>query len=244
MKATKILTALSLLALSATGVSAYDEVKCEIDPTYAANSCSQCFTGGAKGEGDSLGFLSDEWVNTSAVDKMVYKEEQEMPKMVNLNEDLVTWKSVPGTTGFWEYTPEFNDLYEADEEGYVLEKGKRAIWLQSKKGYAYTLEKNKVAEGKNIGMLVYALATHNISDNGDISVDSNIHNECVLFTSGKTTPKAAPTPATKVDPKTGKVTPTKTVTKKLPNTGPEHYILLMLLAMVLGFGILKMRKSA
>ncbi|MCD5380289.1 hypothetical protein LR004_00010 [Candidatus Gracilibacteria bacterium] len=240
MKATKILTALSLLALSATGASAYDEVKCNTDATFAANSCDQCFTGGAKGEGDNLGFLKDEWVNSSQVDKMLYKEEQEMPKMINLNEGLVSWKSVPGTKGFWEYTADFNKLYQADEEGYVLAKGQKVVWLESKKGYAYSLEKNRVEAGKNIGMLVYALSTHNISENGNVNTDPNVHNECVLFTSGTPKPKVAVNPGTKETPKVGAKTPAK----KLPNTGPEHYILLMLLAMVLGFGIMKMRKNA
>jgi len=240
MKATKILTALSVLAVSVTGASAYDEIQCSTDPVFAANSCNQCFKGWAKWEGDNLGFQKDEWVNSSQVDKMLYKEEQQMPKMINLNEGLVSWKSVPWTAGFWEYTADFNKLYQADEEGYVLPKGQKAIWLQSKKGYAYSLEKNRVEAGKNIGMLVYTIVTHNISDNGDISVDSNSHNECVLFTSGTPKPKAAATPGTKAAPKAGKKAPAK----KLPNTGPEHYILLMLLAMVLGFGIMKLRKNA
>ena len=44
MKATKIITALSILALSATGVNAaYEEVKCDVDPVFNANSCNQCF---------------------------------------------------------------------------------------------------------------------------------------------------------------------------------------------------------
>ena len=236
MKAITILTGLSLLALSATGVSAYDEVKCTTDPVFAANSCNQCFTGGAKGEGSNLGFLKDEWVNSSQVDKMLYKEEQEMPKMVNLNEGLVSWKKVSGSSTFWEYTAEFNKLYQVDEEGYVLKKGSKVVWLQSKKGNAYTLTKNRVEAWKNIGLLVYPISTHNILENGDISVEPSIHKECVLFTSGKTTPKAAVTPGTKPAP--------KTVAKKLPKTGPEHYILLMLLAMVLGFGIMKLRKNA
>ncbi len=237
MKTTTILTTLSLLALSATGVSAYDEVKCTTDAVFAANSCNQCFSWGAKGEGSNLGFLKDEWVNTSTVDKMLYKEEQEMPKMVNLNEGLVSWKEVSWSSTFWEYTAEFNKLYQADEEGYVLKKGQKAVWLQSKKGNAITLTKNKAEAWKNVGLLVYPISTHNISENGDISVDSNVHKECVLFTSGKAEPKVAVIPGKKVTPKA-------TPAKKLPKTGPEHYILLMLLAMVLGFGIMKLRKNA
>jgi hypothetical protein len=41
---TKILTTISILALSSISVSAYDEVKCSTDPVFASNSCNQCFT--------------------------------------------------------------------------------------------------------------------------------------------------------------------------------------------------------
>ena len=237
MKATKIVVALSLLTLTVTGTNAaYKEIQCSADPIFAANSCNQCFSGWSKGEGANLGFLKDEWVNTSTVDKMLYKEEQEMPKMVNLNSSLVSWKEVPWKAGFWEYTADFNKLYKADEEGYILGKGKKVVWLASKNGYAYKLEKNKVEAGKNIGLLVYPISTHNISSNGDISVDSVEHKECVLFTSWA--------PVVKENVATGTTPSKNTPAKKLPKTGPEHYILLMLLAMVLGFGIMKLRKNA
>ena len=235
MKATKIITALSLLALSATWVSAYDEVKCTTDPAFSANSCNQCFTGKAKWEGATLGFLKDKWVNPSTVDKILYKEEQSEPKMVNLNPSLVTWKEIPGKAGFWEYTPEFNKLYRTEEEGFVLGKGKSVIWLKSKDNFAYKLSKNKAPKWKNIGLLVYPITTHNILATGDINVDGSEHRECVLF---KSDTKGAP-----VKPVVQTSNPIQTATHN-PVTWPEDYVLLMLLAMILGFGFTKIRKKA
>lgn len=232
MKAITILTALSVAALSVASTAAYQEIECSTDPIFAANSCSQCFDGGTKWEGANLGFLKDDWVNTSNIDKMLYKEEQEMPKMVNLNPSLVSWAEVPGKAGFWEYTAQFNKLYRPEEEWYVLGKGQSVTWLQSKTGYAYSLKKNQAEAGKNIGLLVYPIAVHNIADNGDISVDAIEHKECVLFKSG--------TPEQKAPVNTGEKP--KAPVKQLPQTGPEHYVLLLMLAMVLGFGITKLRK--
>jgi len=239
MKVTKIITALSLLALSATGVSAYEEVECNTDPSFNANSCSQCFLGKNKGEGATLGFLKDKWVNTSTVDKILYKEEQSEPKMINLSPSLVNWKEVPGKSGFWEYTDEFNKLYKQEEEGFILKKGKSVIWLKSKDNFAYKLTKNKAPNGKNIGLLVYPITTHNILATWDINVDGSEHKECVLF---KSNTNAAPDPVVQPNiPVTNN--PVQAATYN-PKTGPEHYILLMLLAMILGFVFIKMKKSA
>jgi len=231
MKATKIITALSILALSATGVSAaYEEVKCDVDPVFNANSCNQCFLWKDKGEGANLGFLKDLWVNTSSIDKILYKEEQSEPKMINLNPSLVSWKEVPGSAGFWEYTDEFNKLYRPEDEGFVLPKGQSVIWLKSKDNFAYKLEKNSAPKGKNIGLLVYPMTTHNILESWDINVDWNEHKECVLFKSD----------AKKVEPTVVPKEPTPV--KELPTTWPEHYVLLMLMALILGFGFSKLRK--
>lgn len=267
MKVMKSLFAATLVALSVWSASAaYKEIQCTTDPVFSSNSCNQCFEWGAKWEGANLGFLSDEWVNSSSTDKILYKEEQDMPKMVNLDPASVTWKSIPGEKGFWEYTNEFNALYKADEEWYVLPKWKRVKWLASKTAYAYNLQKNKAATGRNIGLLVYPLSIHNISDTGDISVDASTHRECVLFTSGSPKQKEVQntgTPAkaqpAKPIPQTGpswkmptarnqgaKAQPAQhqAAAPHLPKTGPEHYVLLLILAMVLGFGIMRLRKNS
>ncbi len=250
MKAIKLLAAVSVLAFSATGVSAYTEVNCSTDAVFSANSCNQCFNGGSKGEGVNLGFLKDEWVNTSDVDKILYDEEQENPKMINLNEGLVTWKQDPGKTGFWKKTQAFTKLYNTEEEGYILKKKGKVTWIESAKGYSYALTKNKAPKGKNIGLLVYPISTHSISANGSIGIDSTEHKECVLFKSGtpQTQKHVTGTKKTTVKGTTKRGTTgkpwVKGTTTKLPQTGPEHYILLLLLAMVLGFGIVKLRKNA
>ena len=235
MKSLKIVTALWILAVSTLSASAYDTVKCDSDPIFAANSCNQCFLWKAQAEWANLGFLKDEWTNSSTVDKILYKEEQEMPVMKNLSPTLVNWKEEPTKENFWKYTDDFNKLYNEEEEGYILAKGKKVGWLESSKGFAYSLTKNKAEAGKNIGLLVYPISTHSIVANGEINPDADIHKECVLFKSSTKVVK-------EVVPAAKKETP-KTPAKKLPKTGPEIYLLL-LLAMILGFGILKIRKKA
>ena len=69
---------------------------------------------------------------------------------------------------------------------------------------------------------MYPLATHTVFEDGDMSVDATIHNECVLYTSGE----KAPTPP-----------------KKLPETGPAEYFLLAILALILGFALVRFRKA-
>lgn len=236
MKAIKLLTVVSVLTFSTLSASAYTTVKCDTDPAFAANSCNVCFLE-AKGkwEGSNLGFLKDEWINNSTSDKILYKVEQEMPKMINLSPSLVEWTQTPKTE-FWEYPKSLNDIYDDENEGYVLAKGKKVTWIQSKKWAAFTLKKNKVAEGKNIGLLKYNLTTHNISANGDINTDWDEHTECVLYKSGKKVEKAVVVPGKKATP--------KAPAKKLPKTGPEHYILFILLSMILAFWVMKLRRKA
>ena len=70
-------------------------------------------------------------------------------------------------------------------------------------------------------------------------MESSEHKECVLF---KSNTNAAPDPVVQPNiPVTNN--PVQAATYN-PKTGPEHYILLMLLAMILGFGFIKMKKSA
>ena len=158
----------------------------------------------------------------------MYKEEQEMPQMVNLGGSA--WSQTPSADGFWEYTTELNALYSETEDGYVLEDGNSVVWLKSKLGSAYTLDSTSAAAGENTGLLVYTLATHDIKADGDITVDSDEHRECVAFTSG-----------TPTDPVVVDKTPTETV-KELPQTGAEH-IILLLAALILGFGFFFLKQK-
>ncbi|MDA3779973.1 MAG: hypothetical protein PF487_07125 [Bacteroidales bacterium] len=59
---------------------------------------------------------------------------------------------------------------------------------------------------------------------GEITIDNTEHIECVLFKSGTPTELAEPT--------------------KLPETGPAEFMLLIIVAMVLGFGVLQLRAKS
>lgn len=218
--------------LPITGVYAeITEVQCSTNPVYAQNSCTQCFTqSDEKSQGDTIGLLSDEWKNESPENQIVYKEEQKMPFMVNLSESTTTWTQVPDADGFWEYTDAFNALYDNKEQGYVLKAGDNVTWLKSKLGYGFNLEKNTAAKGTEIGLLVYPFKTHNILSTGEITVDDEEHRECVVYMAG-------PTPETPVTPTPEQPKP------ELPKTGPEH-IILIAIALLLGFGLIVFTRKA
>lgn len=226
------LTVITTLSLSALSVSAYETVKCSSNPVFAANSCNECFLGNNKAEWSNLGFLKDEWINSSSVDQIVYKEEQEMPVMKNLSPSLVEWTMNPSSDNFWKYTDDFNALYSEDEEAYILKVNQKVDWLESNKGFAYTLTKNKETEWKEIGLLVYSLATHAMLKTGEINPDSSIHKECVLFKSSVDKTENEKAPVKKELPE-----------KELPETGPEIYLFLVL-ALMLAFTILHIRKKS
>ena len=70
----------------------------------------------------------------------------------------------------------------------------------------------------------------------DIDVDGNLirddleeHRECVLFTSGEAGEEEVVV---------------VTETKRLPETGPAEYLLLMIVAMILGFGFLQLKQRS
>jgi len=223
----KLLIITSLLAVITPSFAAYEEVECSTDEVFNQYSCNQCFKWGSKVEWDNLWLLNDIWMNVTDVSKILYKEEQIDPEMINLNTDNVNWIQSPSSTDFWTYTDEFNALYSDLEEGYVLPSGKSITWIKSKLSSVYTLEKNTAAKDSNIGLLVYPISTHNILADGEITIDNTEHNECVLFTSGEAAEEIVPQ-----EP------------KKLPQTGPAEYILLLILSMILGFRILKFKAKA
>lgn len=225
MKSKILLAALLAVAL-VTPTFAFEEIQCSSDPIFSANSCNQCFNGKAQSQWDTVGFLSDEWVNTSATDMILYKEIQEDPRLINLSPDLTQWSQVPSSQGFWEYTSEFDNIYSEAEDGFVLEAGKKVTWIKSKLGYGYQVGKNTAAEWENIGMLVFPLTSHALLSDGTISEDSDVHNECVLFTSGNPDPEAP------------------ILIKRLPETGPAQFIMLAFLAMFLSFVLVKARKES
>jgi len=221
MLAAFIITAMSISSTYA----AFPEISCDTDASFNENACTQCFDGWSVAVWDNLGLLTDDLLNDKANDIIVYKEEQEFPSMVSLSSGA-SWSQIPSGDGFWEYTDEFNNLYSEEEDGYIVAQGNEITWLQSKLGYAYTLDSSTAEEGSNVGLLVYKLLSHDVSADGDITIESEAHNECVLFKSGEPT-----------------VPPVTEEPPELPETGAEH-ILLLILALLIGFGLLRFMKRA
>lgn len=224
----KILIALFLFAINTSVFSAYEEIECTSDSVFSEYSCGQCFTWGEKKVWDKIWLLSDLWINNTTFKKILYKEEQNDPKMINLNPSNVSWSQTPSSDWFWEYTNELEELYSEDEAWYVLEWGKQVTWLKSALGFAYSLDKNYASVWENIWLLVFPIATHNILENWEITIDNEVHNECVLFKSGEASLDKAPAVVDKQP-------------KKLPETGPDQIALILLLALILGFLIFKFR---
>ncbi len=222
----KILATSLLLASFSSSYAATTEIECSTDPVFAEYSCNQCFDWWIKEEWAYIGLLTDVWTNSSENDKIMYKEQQEMPEMVNLNTSKVEWSQTPDAKDFWEFTPEFEALFSEEQDWYVLPAGQSITWLKSKLSYAFKLDRSETASWENIGLLVYPILSHTLLDNGELGMSNAPHNECVLFKSAA----AGETP---------KVTPPKT----LPQTGPAEFFLLLILAMILGFGIVRFKNS-
>lgn len=215
-----VVAVLSFTTLSS--VSAYNEIKCDTDPVFKSNACSQCFDGWAKSQNSYIGFWSDVWKNTSGVKNILYKDAQTLPVMKSLAGSKVSWQKTPSSEGFWQYTDEFEKLYDKSKDAYILEPKKSVTWIKMKDTWAYYLAKNEVEKGKNIGLLVYALNVNTLLDSGEIVTDTRTHKECVLFKSGDKVVKKP---------------------KKLPETGPAEFFLLLILAMILALGVFRFRKS-
>lgn len=220
----KAFLTLALISLVSVASAAEKEIECSIDPVFAENSCNQCFDWGVKGEGAFIGLLSDEWINESENNKILYTEQQENPELINLSTWDVEWTQDPSSEDFWEYTDDFKALLDDEQAGYVISPKSSVSWIQSKLGYAYKLERNDANENENIGLLVYPLLAHTVLEDGEITMDNSVHKECVLYKSWN----AGEEPET----------PTE-----LPETGPAEFFLLFILAMVLAFGVLRFRNS-
>jgi len=173
-----------LTYMTSFSYAAYDEVTCGADEVYAANSCDQCFTGGAVSQGDNKGLLDDVWNNDGTADQVLFKEEQEMPRIIALGGSSWTEVTASDSVDFWKYSQDLEDIYDDELLGHVLTAGSSVKWIESTVGSAYQLTNNPVAAGGNVGMLVYDIAVHGIDESGLPSIDTDQHRECVLFTSG------------------------------------------------------------
>lgn len=215
----------SLLAFASTVNWAYTEVACSTDSVFEENSCNQCFDGGTQSTGNNIGLLSDSWVNSWEKSLILYKDEQDEPTMVSLN--WAMWNQTPDADGFWEYTEDMDALYSGEEGWYILWAWNTVTWLQSKLWYAYNLAENTAIEWENIWLLVYPIITHVVNTGWDIEINWDTHKECVLFKSAEA----------------WEVTATPEKPKELPQTWPES-ILLLFLAMLLAFWVLKLTRKA
>ncbi len=211
---------LALLAISTTS-AAYQEVSCSSDPLFEQYSCNQCFDWWEQKVWDNIWLLNDKWVNNNDNRQILYKDEQDMPSMKSINE--TTWTQIPDADKFWEYTNELEQYYSEEEDGYILPWQTSVNWLQSAEWYAYRLESTNAKKWDPVWLLVYTIAVHNINWTDDVEVEAIKHNECVLF---KSASEQTEWPVTPEEP------------KKLPQTGPEH-ILLLILAMILAFWVIK-----
>ncbi len=231
MTINKLLIWVFVFWLTANSVfAAYKEIPCDTDPAFKASSCKQCFDGWEKGAWESFGLLSDLYVNKSTSSRLIYKEEQTFPSIVNLGWSNTSWSQTPSGENFWEYTPEFEALYSKDQEAYVIKPNSEVTWIKSKLGYAYKLDKNTSKKWDNIALLLYPVTSH-VLNGSEVSVDAEEHRECVLIKSWKAVAANTPIVVEKIKP------------KALPQTGPEQIILLFM-ALILWLGLYGFKRKS
>lgn len=228
MKTSKLITWAILFWITLQGVSAaYTEIDCGSDPVFAQNSCTQqCFNWWEKWQGEAFWFINDIFINKTANPKLLYKEEQSMPQMINLWSDKTSWSQTPSGDNFWQYTKDFETIYSAGQEAYVIWAWKQVSWIESKTWYAYKVDKNTVARGQNIGLLVFSVISHDLVNN-EVSIETSEHKECVLYKSWV----ASQNPVVTINEPV----------KRLPQTWPEH-IILVLIALLLGLGLFWLKR--
>lgn len=227
MKTNKLITSVILFWLTLQWVSAaYTEVECGSDPVFAQNTCNQCFNWGEKWQGEAFGFINDVFINKTTNSKLLYKEEQTMPTMINLGGDKTSWSQTPSADWFWQYTKDFETMYSSGQEAYVVWAGKQVSRIESKTWYAFKLDKNTVARGQNVGLLVFSVISHDLVNN-EVSIDTSEHKECVMFKSWV----ASNNPVVTINEPV----------KRLPQTWPEH-VILVLIALLLGLGLFGLRR--
>lgn len=237
MKKIAFLLSLCFFANVALVEASYSEIDCSTDTIFTENSCNQCFDGWEKATWDNIGMMEDLWKNDSDTDRLIYKEEQEMPKMVNPASDKATWSQNPASDkDFWAFTPELEDIYSSWSDAYVLAPGKSLTWLKSNLWASYKLDSNKVEKGANVWLLVYPIVTHSVLEDGTASPESTTHKECVLFKSADANKVETPAPK----PVEVKAPPAKV----LPKTGPAENLLVILALILTAWVVYYRRRKA
>lgn len=207
--------------------AAYPKVECSTDSVYSQYSCNECFDWGEVKNGGTIAFLDDVWKNDSSNDKVMFKEDQSLPKMIALNSAKFE-QNPTSNEDFWEYTSELEALYSTGADGYVLKAGQEVSWLKSTLGSAYKADTATNAKGTNIGLLVFDLMGHNILTDGQIVMSDKPHKECVLYKSAQAEEVVTPEiPQPEVAPE-----PPKEMTQV--KTGPEMYFVVLILSFLIG----------
>ncbi len=219
-----------LMFTSFSSYAAYDMVSCETENVFSENSCSQCFHGGSVHVGDNKWLLSDTWQNADTRDQIMFKEEQDMPQMMPLSGATWTELKASDSIDFWQYTETLENLYDEDNLGYLLPTGESVMWIESSLGSAYQLSSSSVDAGTPIGLLMYDLAVHNV-ENDEVELDATSQRSCVKFDAAWPHDGSMNTGAEQMLSQTP---------EQLPDTGAEH-VLLIVVALMLGFGFLKFR---
>ena len=185
----KIIIAFSIIMMNFYIVKAYNEIDCSTDAVFADNFCNQCFDWWTKDINEKITLLDDTWLNSSSSDRIMYKEEQDLPFILNLNKDNVYWEQNPVIEDkFWKYTGDLEALYSEENTWYILPSGQSITWIKQDLWAYYSLSKNSLEKDKNIWLLVFPFNSHNIDENGEINVsDGDTHRECILYKSSWTT---------------------------------------------------------
>ena len=238
MNTKQILASIILFAVSMTSASAaYPEIECSTDTVFSANSCDQCFDGSQKAEGETIGFIKDEWTNTGNVARIYFEEERINPEMLSLGGS--SWSQTPDSDDFWVIPENLKTLYSEIDQGYILDPGETTTVIEGSLESAYVLDSTSSAQGENIGLLVFPILSHTLSADWNISDDDTEHRECVLFKAW----------AKQVAPTESWSTPGQPASQPAPEnltqveTGAEAYLIL-LFALIIGFVYIKTRKQA
>lgn len=147
-----IVSSLVLASLGAfmplvASAAAYPEVSCSTQKAFESNSCDQCFDGGVLKSGDTLGRLVDTWTNKSSNDQVAFKDEQQMPTIVNIGGSATIWSMNPkdpadfwkfGQNVIWTKAPAASGA--TAREQFILAPGKSVNFIEADAlGATYTL---------------------------------------------------------------------------------------------------------
>lgn len=232
-----VLTLTMLTSTYAANEGSYSKVDCALNSSFWEYSCNECFDWWILKVWQKLDMNNDIWVNKieNWVKQIIFKEEQKMPVMNNLNGSVFLKK--PDNDTFWQYTSDLEAFKDTTLNWYVLPAWQSVKWLESSNWAAYMVDKLGTSWA-NAWVLVYDLVTHNILPNWEVdTTNSKKHRECVLYKAWDAPVVVTPE---NVKPETVKPEP-KPVTPKpkvLPTAGPEAYFLVIIISMLFSMLIL------